>query len=301
MASSMRMAYEHSLVFSEETSEELLEWKGELLDEILDLKEKRDLLFRDVELPAYVDKLQGLVDTLKKKRSSLKDAISKLEQHKIEDYEVKIVGHLKGMADREELYKKSAIELKEEIKALASELKCIEKNISLMEEIGKTLREAQDVGMASYKSMEIEAEESLNAINEKIALQNEVLANERKTFNEQVTTFEGRKESFDKEKEAFNIQKREGQDKLAADRTTFEAESKEIDRLRKDLESKTATTEAAGEQFKELMNDLETNKAELRSWRDRLDKREASLLEREKDLDTNWTMLVQEQEKAKNG
>lgn len=299
MASSMRMAYEHSLVFNEETSEELLEWKGELLDEILDLKEQRDILFRDVELPAYVDKLENLVDNLKKKRSELQDDISRLEQHKIEDYEVKIVGHLQELADREELYKDSAIDLRNEIKTLASELKHIESDLIRIEGIGKTLREAQDVGMASYKSMEAEAEETLNAIKEKIALQSEVILAERKTFNEQVATFESRKESFDEEREAFNTEKREGQDKLAAGRATLENSTKEVDRLRKDLESKTATTEAAGEQFRELVADLETNKSELRSWRDRLDKREALLLQREGDLDTNWTVFTQE--KAKNG
>ena len=297
MAFSARRAYEQSLVFSEDTQEELVAWKGELLDEILDLKEQRDLLFRDVELPAYVDKLQNLVDTLKKKRSSLQDAISKLEQHKIEDYEVKIVGHLKELADREELYKKTAIAIKREIKDLADEFKCIKDEVVSREELGKTLKEAQDVGMASYKSMELEAEEKLDAINEKIKLQDEVLLAERKTFNEQVATFECRKESFDKEKETFNTQKREGQDKLAADSASLENSTKEMDKLKLGLANKTAQMDAELTKYQESNEEIKVVRDEMRSWRDRLDKREALILQREKDLDENWTVFMKE----KNG
>jgi len=293
MGYSLQRAYRDSLVLSGESNEEIDSWREELLDEIFSLKEERDALFGDVNLPEKIKGLKEELEGLKKKRGKLVGEIESLEISRIRETEVKMTGKLRKLSDREQKYFATIDILKKEIKMLAGERS---QKVVDNEKFDHLFRESVFVHnneIESLKSRIADAKTELNSVLAEIKAERGRTEEERTALNEEIEKLRERTEAFNGDFKAFSEKKAAFEAETKAVRAEVDAQKADVGRLKKELADKISGIETlkAGYETKDI--EIENEKIELRAWRDRLEKKEAMVLRREEDLNTNWTVFEQ--------
>ena len=285
------------LLFSEETTEDILDHRAELTEEIEGLTDEVHRLFGIKNMPKQIGICRVELERLEVKKKVMETEIDNLYEEKKEQLTHCIEEEAKKFKGRNEKYRKAGEALRGEIKALHVEKKDIEESITLkqaeLEKHEKNLLHAAKIEADILKNAKTILEEAddikKEAESEKKA-HKEVLLDlnsKQKTFNEKVM-------DFDKEKEAtviFLEEAKKSNEKKEKELTSnLEKRREEIDRQNAECKVSRREIEAIGEH-------QEIERDELRAWRLALDKREEVTTKREEDLDTNWTIF----EQAKGG
>jgi len=293
MASSLSRAYTQSLVFGED-SEELLEIKQDLLDEIFDLKESRDGLFGEVGLPEKIKSLEEDILDLKNRKNCLEREIEQLEIKKSEEVRIRIGGSLKKLIEREKRYRSSEETLKSDIKSLLDERKVSERDYEAYEKKHDGIKVILERELSELKALISDGRIEIDTISRNIEIQRKIIEEERQNFNREVSKFKTDKDDLEAKLVLFKTERR-GLDELGCRLKAEIAAEKENNRkLELQLSDKIAISEKSHNEYKEKSDALESEKLELRSWQKRLEKKESIILQREEDLNTNWTVFTRE-------
>ena len=282
-----------SLIFSEEATEDILDHRAELLDEIDRMQEEIQELYDVKNLPQQILLRQAELSSLEVKRIDRQAEIENLYEKKKQDLINSLYTEGKKLQGRNEKYKKTGEKLKGEIKALHIEKIDIEESITLKEAaidvIDNDIIQAEkerDAIVEGAKVLLKQAQDVMQqAKNEKIS-QKEAFANlnkQKKALKEETEAFRVEKVDFARN---LNANLDRDRKKLNELQSNLEKESEHNDRQKSEAAVARREIEAIGEHQK-------IEREELRAWRLTLDKREEVITKREEDLDTNWTIFEQ--------
>ena len=286
-----------SLIFSEEATEDILDHRAELLDEIDRMQEEIQELYDVKNLPQQILLRQAELSSLEVKRIDRQAEIENLYEKKKQDLINSLYTEGKKLQGRNEKYKKTGEKLKGEIKALHIEKIDIEESITLkrteVEAIDKGIARVEEEGAEILLKADIllkEADDIKKEVeSEKIAHKEALL-----DLNSKKKAFDAEIIDFDKEKETtviFLEEAKKNNEKKERELTSS------IEKRRTELDNQNAECKIAGREIAAIGEHQKVEREELRAWRLTLDKREEVISKREEDLDTNWTMF----ERAKGG
>ena len=289
------------LLFSEETTEDILDHRAELTEEIEGLTDEVHRLFGIKNMPKQIGICRVELERLEVKKKVMETEIDNLYEEKKEQLIHSAEEEAKKFKDRNEKYRKTGEALKGEIKALHVEKKDIEESITLkrsgikvLNAITTATKQEGDEILQNAETVLREAQEAKKEVEDDRKFVNEaivVLNNKKKTFNEEIIDFDKEKASTVRILEEATKSHEKKEKELTSN---LEKRREEIDKQNAECKVARREIEAIGEKQK-------TERDELRSWKLALDKREEVISKREEDLDTNWTLFERERGARANG
>jgi len=299
MGYSLQRSLREVLILSEESSDELNKWREEILDDISRLKEERTIILGEIDLPDKIGQLKDDLKGLKKKKEALVLELEALEIKKAKDAELKITGELKKLVDKERKYRETIEELKKEIKDVAEEKRSAVIDREISDKLFRETVYAHNNELESLKKEIAEAKSELDVVLKNTKMERTIIEQERTAFNEGVRTLRDDREAFGKDIRIFNDKKTAFDFEAVAGRAEILEEKAEVARMKNIMGDKVLNVDTLKAGIEAREQEMKDEKIELRAWRDRLEKKEALMLQREKDLDTNWTIFEQSKMKAR--
>lgn len=281
------------LILSEEATEDMLDQKAELMEEIEGLHTEIHALYGIKNTPKQIELCKKELESFEEKKKDIEAAIKAFYEKEYQRVNASLDVQAKNLKGRNEKYEKTGEALRGEIKALHVEKKDLEESIHLLEaDIEVIEKDVVNAGKERDETLE-ETSLLLGNVEEGQA----ELENDRKFLNEALVVQNNDKKLFKVEVESFEKEKLKTMRTLTESLELAEKRERELDlRTEKDRENvdiQKAECKVARREIEAIGEKQKTERDELRAWRLALDKREEVLSGREDDLDTNWTVFEQ--------
>lgn len=288
------------LILSEEATDDILDHRAELMEEIEGLEAEIHELYGIKDTPQQIELCKKELESFEEKKKDIEAGIKAFYEEEYQKTKASLDNEKKKLQGRNEKYKKTAEEMKGEIKALQVEKKDLEESIHLL---------AADIEQIKKDVVNTEGErdailEKTNVLLEEVEVAQAELEDDRKFVNESLVVQNNDKKLFKVEVEGFEKEKLMTMRTLTESLEQADKREKELDlrteRDRENVDTQKAECKVSRREIEAIGEKQETERNELRALRAVMDKREEVLSKREEDLDTNWTIFEREKNNGKN-
>jgi chromosome segregation ATPase len=294
-------AYMGSLIFGEESTEELEQYRDGLKEEIANLEEAVEALdvrerkiFGNIGRPEILKALEEKIVKAEGLKGALEVEIADLIEGKKEQIEAGIKELAAKTQKRKDTYialtKKLKIEAKESHKELKSSKRELKAWLDANEQRQLHL-------IAAVNELEKERSAVLNELTElkkEIEVKTEALDLRASHLSQFEKNLKGKEVGLEGREGEFKTRIDEVERKVGVEMAFIHKEKIRLDGLAKTLEERDTSLEGKMKTTAGLQESLATEREEMRVWSKKLEERAAKVSQREEDLDKNWTSFVRE-------
>lgn len=291
-------AYLGAMIFGEEPTEEMEEYRRTLEEEIETLELRKRDLFGDIRSPGVLKDLKEKIAGAEGKRAAVEEQIIILIANKQDELEKGIKDFSEKIQKRKETYIALAEKLRQETKKAHEELKEAKRDSMFFEHNWQNERACLINDIDNLRKQKAHTFKELEELEKEIDVKTEALDYRASSLNGFEKDLNGKRADLEAQKGEFKTRIEGALKKIGVEMVFIDKEKIRLDGLAKTLEQRTSSLEAQSSQNAELQESVAAQREEMRVWSKKLEEREAKVSQREEDLDKNWTLFMRESGKS---